>query len=66
MEEELGTLQEDLNATKDAYAADALALSITLKYVASIIGNKRVQQYLTKHHPDLLRELQETTQGAAA
>ncbi len=47
MEEELGTLQEDLNSIKDAYAADALALSITLKYVGSIIGNKCVLQYLS-------------------
>lgn len=66
MEEELSTLQEDLSSIKDAYAAYALTLSITLKYVASIIGNKRVLQYLTKHHPDLLRELQETMQESAA
>jgi len=66
MEEELGTLQHDLNAIKDTYATDALTLSITLKYVASLIGNKPVLQYLAKHQPDLLRELQEATQKAAA
>lgn len=66
MEEELGTLQHDLNAIKDAYANDTLTLSITLRYVASLIANRRVLQYLTRHEPDLLRELQEATQEAAA
>jgi hypothetical protein len=62
MEDELSALQQDLNSVKNSYAADTLCLSITLKYVANLIANKKVLQYLTKNHPDLLRELQEATQ----
>lgn len=66
MEDELTLLQQDLGSIKDTYANDALSLSITLKYLASIIANKKVLQYLTKHQPDLLRELQEAAQTVAA
>jgi hypothetical protein len=61
MEQELELLQHDLTAIKDNYASDTLSLSISVKYIASILANQRVLQYLNKHHPDLLRELQDVS-----
>jgi hypothetical protein len=62
MEEEMSTLQRDISTVKERYAQDMLTLSISIKYIHSLVGNKNVLQYLTKHHGDLLRELQDATQ----
>jgi hypothetical protein len=62
MEEEMTALQNDLSSIKNTYANDTLTLSISIKYLTSMLANKNVLQHLTKHHPDLLRELQDATQ----
>lgn len=62
MEQELEVLQHDLAAVKDSYASDTLTLSISMKYVVSVLSNPRILQFLAKHHQDLLRELQEISQ----
>jgi len=62
MEEEMSTLQRDISTIKERYAEDMLTLSISTKYIHSLVGNKNVLQYLTKHHADLLRELQDAAQ----
>jgi hypothetical protein len=62
METEMMALQHDLATIKDTYANDTLTLSISVKYIAGMLANKKVQQYLTKHHPDLFRELHDGTQ----
>lgn len=59
MEHEMTTLQHDLASVKDTYAQNTLTLSITVKYLAGLLANKKVEMYLAKHHPDLLRELQD-------
>jgi len=59
MEHEMTALQQDLTSVKDTYAKNTLTLSITVKYLTGLLSNKNVDQYLTKHHPDLLRELQD-------
>jgi hypothetical protein len=61
MEHEMTTLQHDLASVKDTYANNTLTLSITVKYLAGLLANKKVDQYLAKHHTDLLRELQDAT-----
>jgi len=62
MEDEINAIQEDLSTVKERYAHDMLTLSISIKYVNSVLTNKDTVQYLKKHHPDLLRELQDATQ----
>lgn len=62
MEQEMSALQHELTKIKDTYANDTLTLSISVKYLQSILGNKRVVQYLGKHHSDVLRELEDVVQ----
>jgi len=62
MEEEMSTLQQDISTVKERYAQNMLTLSISTKYIQSLVSNKNVLQYLTKHHGDLLRELQDAAQ----
>jgi hypothetical protein len=62
MEQEMTVLQHELTKIKDTYANDILTLSISIKYLVSILSNKRIVQYLGKHHSDLLRELQDVVQ----
>jgi hypothetical protein len=62
MEEELADLQRDLTTIKYTYANDTLTLSITVKYLTGMLANEKVLQYFNKHHPDLLRELQDAIQ----
>jgi ParB-like chromosome segregation protein Spo0J len=62
MEEELEVLHNDLASVKDSYAHDTLTLSISIKYITTLLTNRKVLQYLTGQHPDLLRELQDVCQ----
>jgi hypothetical protein len=59
MGQELSLLQHNINTIKDSYANNALTLSISLKYLSNLIANERIQQYLGKHHEDLLHELRD-------
>jgi len=61
MQHAMSTLQQDLSAIRDHYGNDALTLSITVKYLTSVVNNKEIKRYLAKHHPDLLDELHELT-----
>jgi hypothetical protein len=61
MQHAMSTLQQDLSAIRDHYVNDALTLSITVKYLTSIVNNKEIKRYLAKNHPDLLAELHELT-----
>jgi ParB-like chromosome segregation protein Spo0J len=62
MQQEMTALQHELARIKDTFANDTLTLSISVKYLATLLGNKMVAQYLGKHHADLLRELQDIAQ----
>jgi ParB-like chromosome segregation protein Spo0J len=62
MEEEINVLHNDLAAVRDSYAHDMLTLSISIKYLTSLVTNRRVLSYLSNKHPDLLRELQDAIQ----
>jgi hypothetical protein len=61
MQHAMSALQQDLSAIKDHYGNDALTLSITVKYLTSVLNNKEVKRYLAKNHADLLAELHELT-----
>jgi hypothetical protein len=62
MEQELSMLQHNINTIKDSYANNTLTLSISLKYLAHLLANENIHQYLGRHHCELLRELRDVTQ----
>jgi hypothetical protein len=62
MEQEMAAFQHEITKIKDTYANDTLTLSISIKYLVNILANKKIVQYLEKHHSDLLRELQDAAQ----
>jgi hypothetical protein len=57
MEQESENLLRDLKAAEESYGEDILTLSVSCRYVESILKNAQIKRFLSKHHPDLLQEL---------
>jgi len=61
LEQEMTNTQAGLAALKDTYGSERLELQVACRYLNTILGNPRLRKYLTKQHPDLLRELEQIT-----
>ena len=55
---ETDALLRKAKAVEATYGTNLLTLSVCLRYVESIIGNRAARRFLDAHHPELLRELQ--------
>lgn len=56
MEREMSSLHEEFRSLEDSYGDDVLHLVIASRYVASLLGNSEVAEYLQQHHPEMLQE----------
>ena len=57
LEEESDLLVRDLKAMEESYGTDVLTLSVSSGYIRRLLSNAAVEQFLEKHHPDILGEL---------
>jgi hypothetical protein len=57
LEEESDLLVRDLKAMEESYGTDVLTLSVSSGYIRRLLSNAVVEQFLEKHHPDILNEL---------
>ncbi|MGE8689188.1 MAG: plasmid partitioning protein RepB C-terminal domain-containing protein [Achromobacter sp.] len=64
MERELAALQMQSNAVRDSYGPDVLQLSIIQRYLAALLSNAAIVQWLTQQHPEYLKEFQEIVDRA--
>ena len=56
MEREMAALQRDFKAVDATYGDDVLVLVIAAGYLSRLIGNRRVERYLSQHHSEILEE----------
>ncbi len=59
LEQETETLLRDYKTVEESYGTDVLTLSVCSGYVNRLLGNVRVQRYLTKRHPEILQQLRQ-------
>jgi len=57
MEQEAEALVEDLRHAEESYASDMLDLATFCRYFARLLGNLRIKRFLSKHHADIVGEL---------
>lgn len=57
MEAEMANLQNEMKLIEDSYGPDHLNLTIARGYVASLLRNPRIVDYLERRHGDILGEL---------
>lgn len=65
MEREMGNLQEQFKLAEQSYGQDILNLVLAKGYLSRLLNNDAVQRYLTKNHPDILREFDRITRLVA-
>jgi hypothetical protein len=56
MEREMAALQLELKAVETTYGDDVLALVIATGYLSKLIGNRKVERYLSHNQPEILSE----------
>lgn len=61
LERETDSLLRQYKAVEASYGTDVLTLSIACAYLERLLANTRINRYLTKHYPDLLKQLQQLT-----
>jgi ParB-like chromosome segregation protein Spo0J len=59
MEEQTSSLLKDLRAAEDSYGIDILNLTVSCRYVEGLLKNGEVKRYLSKHHTELLKEIEQ-------
>lgn len=53
MEKETETVEKDFNLVKEEYAQHVMNLTVARGYVKKLMGNARIQKFLSKNYPDL-------------
>lgn len=56
MEREMSNLQSQYKLVEQTYGQDVLNLVLAKGYLARLLGNERITQYLRQRQPDLLAE----------
>ena len=56
MQRESVSLDRGFRLIEESYAADHLDLVLVRGYLARIIGNARINEYLQRHHPEIAAE----------
>lgn len=58
MEQESENLLKDLKAAEVSYGSDILILSVSCRYFEKLLSNVQIKRFLSKHHSDMLQELE--------
>lgn len=58
LEHEVTTLQREAKAVEQSYASDQLNLVLARAYIASLMRNDKVADFLERHYPDVAAELE--------
>lgn len=66
LQQEMERLMRDFKAVEQAYGTDFLTLTVICGYVGRMLGNAKVERYLSKHQPDILSSLRSTLAEAKA
>lgn len=56
MEREMSTLHQDFKQLESSYGDDTLHLVIAVGYLAKLLANAEIEQFLTIHHSEILNE----------
>lgn len=56
MEREMASLQQEFKAVDATYGDDVLVLVIAVGYLSKLIGNRKIERYLSQHHAEILSE----------
>jgi hypothetical protein len=56
MEREMEALQQEFKAVEATYGDDVLLLVIATGYLSKLIGNRKVERYLSHNQPEILSE----------
>jgi hypothetical protein len=59
LERETDLLLREYKTVEETYGADVLTLSVCCGYLKRLLGNVRVERYLTKRYPEILQQLQQ-------
>jgi hypothetical protein len=59
VEQETSDLVSDYKRTEETYGTEVLGLTVYCRYLERLLGNAHIDKYLTKYHPDVIRELQQ-------
>jgi hypothetical protein len=62
MEGELSRLQQAISSIQDSYGQDHLHLTVVKGYLAKLVANPKVAQYLEKRQPEFLSEFRNIAQ----
>jgi hypothetical protein len=60
MQQELEEVLKDVAVTKN-YGVDVLSLVVASSYISKLIGNKEIEGYLRRNHPEILQEFRAIT-----
>ncbi len=63
MQQELEGLSKDVGLTQN-YGTDVLRLVVATGFVTKLIENKAIESYLSRNHPDILREFRTIVDAA--
>ena len=58
MEMEMETLERDYKAAEDQYAENMLNLTVLLGYVRKLLGNAKIEKFLSTRHAEMLVEFE--------
>jgi hypothetical protein len=58
MEMEMETLERDYKVAEDKYAENMLNLAVLLGYVRRLLGNAKIERFLSTRHADMLVEFE--------
>ena len=58
MEMEMETLERDYKVAEDKYAENMLNLTVLLGYVRRLLGNAKIERFLSTRHTDMLVEFE--------
>lgn len=59
IDEETETLLQDIKTARESYGTHILNLTVSCRYVETLLANTQVTKYLTKRHPELFEELRQ-------
>lgn len=62
MERESGNLEREFKVVEQSYGTDHLDLVLAKGYLAKLIGNSRVERYLSRHYQEILVELRKVAE----
>ena len=65
MQRESASLDREFRLVEETYAADHLDLVLVRGYLARIVRNPRISEYLQRHHPEIAAEFTQITERQA-